>query len=121
MSNDVPFVERLGRVSEAELVDLYRNASCLALPSLHEGFGLPALEAMATGTPVVAARVGALPEITDGAAVLVDPLDVNDIADGIESCIQNRAQLVAAGRERAKDFSWAKAAAETMAAYRELL
>ena len=119
--SDAPFVERLGQVSEAELVELYRHASCLALPSLHEGFGLPALEAMAVGTPVVAGRAGALPEITGGAAVLVDPLDVKDIADGIESCIQNRAQLVAAGRDRAKDFSWEKAAAETMSAYRELL
>ena len=120
-SSNAAFVEQLGRVPDADLLDLYRHASCLALPSLHEGFGLPALEAMATGTPVVAARVGALPEITGGAAVLVDPLDVTGIAEGIESCIQNRAQLVAAGRERARDFSWEKAAAGTMAAYLELL
>jgi len=118
---DAPNVERVGRVSEAELVELYRHASCLALPSLHEGFGLPALEAMATGTPVVAARAGALPEITGGAAILVNPLDVNDIANGIEEAIANRGQLSAVGRERAKDFSWAKAAAETVSAYRELL
>ena len=118
---DAPNVERLGRVSEAELVELYRHASCLALPSLHEGFGFPALEAMAVGTPVVAGRVGALPEITGGAAVLVDPLNVNDIANGIEKAIANRDHLSALGRERAKDFSWTKAAAETMSAYRELL
>ena len=120
-SGDAPFVERLGRVPETELVSLYRHASCLALPSLHEGFGLPALEAMAAGTPVVAGRVGALPEITSGAAILVDPLNVDDIAHGIERCIQNRTRLVAAGAERAKDFRWEKAAAETMAAYRSLL
>ena len=119
--NDAPFVERLGRVSEAELVELYRHASCLALPSLHEGFGLPALEAMATGTPVVAARAGALPEITGGAAVLVDPRNVEDMAAGIEDCIRDRATLVTAGRERAREFTWERAAAETMSAYRELL
>lgn len=120
-SSNAPFVERLGRVSEKELVELYRNASCLALPSLHEGFGLPALEAMAVGTPVVAGRVGALPEITDRVAVLVDPLNVNDIANGIEKAIADRVRLSEAGRARAKDFSWTKAAAETMSAYRELL
>lgn len=119
--SDAPFAEQLGRVSEAELVDLYRNASCLALPSLHEGFGLPALEAMAVGTPVVAGNAGALPEITGGAAALVDPLNVDDIAAGIEDCIRNRATLVGAGRERAREFTWGKAAAETMAAYRDVL
>ena len=75
-----PFVKRLGRVGDAELKSLYANAECLALPSLHEGFGLPALEAMAAGTPVVAANTGALPEITGGAAILVDPLSPESIA-----------------------------------------
>lgn len=118
---DASVVERLGRVSDSDLRALYMHASCLALPSLHEGFGLPAVEAMAAGTPVVAARVGALPEITAGAAVLVDPFDVSDIADGIERCIRDRASLTAAGHARAKDFSWERAAAGTNAVYRELV
>lgn len=115
-----PHVQWLGRVSDIDLRALYAHASCLALPSLHEGFGLPAVEAMAVGTPVVAARAGALPEITAGAAVLVDPLDERDIADGIARCITDRASYSAAGRERAKHFSWERAAEGTNAVYREL-
>lgn len=117
---DGPGVRRLGRVSDSDLRDLYANASCLALPSLHEGFGLPAVEAMAAGTPVVASRTGALPEITAGAAVLVDPLSITGIADGIAECIADRASLSVAGRERAKQFTWERSAAGTMAVYREL-
>lgn len=113
-------VQRLGRVSDDDLRRLYMSASCLALPSLHEGFGLTALEAMASGTPVVAARVGALPEITAGAAVLVDPLNPDAIADGIIRCIEDGALLSAAGRARAKEFSWERTAAGTTAVYREL-
>lgn len=116
--NDIVSV---GRVSDSELHELYINASCVALPSLHEGFGLTALEAMAAGTPVVASNAGALPEITGGAAVLVDPLDVNSIADGIEQCLGEHEVLSAAGRTRANDFSWASAAAGTVAVYRELV
>ena len=119
-SADAPHVRWLGRVSDSDLRMLYANALCLALPSLHEGFGLPAVEAMATGTPVVASRTGALPEITAGAAVLVDPLNIADIADGIARCIAERASFAALGRERAKQFTWDRAAAGTMAVYREL-
>ena len=114
-------VHSVGRVGDDELHSLYANASCLALPSLHEGFGLPALEAMASGTPVVAGRAGALPEITGGAAVLVDPLSATEIADGISRAIGDRERLVAAGRERAKNFTWDKSAALTAAVYRELV
>jgi len=113
-------VKQLGRVSDADLRKLYRGASCVAVPSLHEGFGLTALEAMASGTPVVAANTGALPEITGGAAVLVDPLHPAAIADGIIRCIDERAQLSAAGLARAKEFTWERCAAETAAVYKEL-
>ena len=113
-------VTQLGRVSDSELRGLYRGATCVAVPSLHEGFGLTALEAMASGTPVVAADAGALPEITGGAAVLVDPLHPAAIADGIIRCIDERAELVSAGRARAKEFSWDRCAAETAAVYKEL-
>ncbi len=118
---DAACVHRLGRVSDADLRTLYANSSCLALPSLHEGFGLTALEAMAAGTPVVAANVGALPEVTGGAAVMVDPRDTGDIADGIARCISDRGQHVAAGLERASHFRWAAAASATVAVYRELI
>ena len=80
--------ELLGVVSDEQLVRLYANASCLALPSLYEGFGLTAVEAMAAGTPVVAARAGSLPEVTGDAAILVDPYDVQSIASGIEDAIR---------------------------------
>lgn len=114
------FVRKLGKVSDDELRRLYAGAACLAIPSLHEGFGLPALEAMAVGTPVVAADTAALPEVTGGAAVLVDPLDIEDIADGLERAITERDTLIAAGRRRAAQFTWANTAELTMNAYREL-
>ena len=114
------FVRRVGRVSEAQLRRLYADAACLALPSLHEGFGLPALEAMAAGTPVVAGRAGALPEVTGGAAVLVDPRDIIDIANGLERAIAAGSAQREAGRRRAALFTWEKTADATLAVYREL-
>jgi glycosyltransferase involved in cell wall biosynthesis len=113
-------VDQLGRVSDEQLAALYAHASCLAIPSLHEGFGLPAIEAMACGIPVVAGRSGALPEITGGAAVLVDPLSSASIADGIEQTIKDRDPLIARGRVRVTSFGWKRAAAETAAIYHEL-
>lgn len=115
------FVRKLGKVSDDELRRLYANAACLAIPSLHEGFGLPALEAMAAGTAVVASDTSALPEVVGDAGVLVDPLDVDDIADGLERAITDRDSLIEAGRRRAAEFTWTKTAALTMSAYRELL
>ena len=114
------FVRDVGRVSDIQLRRLYAEAACLAIPSLHEGFGLPALEAMAVGTPVVAGRAGALPEVTGGAAILVDPLDTIDIANGLEQAITTGGSLLEAGRRRAGLFTWEKTAAATLAVYREL-
>jgi glycosyltransferase involved in cell wall biosynthesis len=110
----------LGRVNDAVLRALYAHASCLALPSLHEGFGLPALEAMAAGCPVVAARAGALPEVCGNAAVLVDPLSVQSIASGIEVAIDDGESLRRRGRARASEHGWELAAASLAAVYREL-
>ncbi len=118
---DAPGVHKVGRVSDQQLLSLYASASCLALPSLHEGFGLPALEAMAVGTPVVAGNAGALPEITGAAAVLVDPESETAIADGISRAIDEKDRLVALGRSRAKEFTWERAAELTAAVYRELV
>ena len=109
-----------GRVSDAQLVDLYRHAECLALVSLHEGFGFPILEAMATGTPVVASNVAAIPEVAGGCAVLVDPLNIESIADGLQEAITRRGDLAAPGRALAARRSWAATAALTLAVYREL-
>jgi glycosyltransferase involved in cell wall biosynthesis len=115
------FVRQVGRVSDTQLRRLYADAACLAIPSLHEGFGLPALEAMAVGTPVVAGRAGALPEVTGGAAVLVDPRDTVDIANGLERAISAGSAEREARRRHAALFTWEKTAAATCAVYRELV
>ncbi len=112
-------VESLGFVDDAELARLYRGAACLAYPSLYEGFGLPVLEAMACGTPVVTSADSAPAELAGDAAVLVDPLDVESIAAGIREAIARRDELRAAGLERASDFTWDKAAKATADVYRE--
>lgn len=112
-------VRRLGRVSDEELARLYRGARCLAYPSLYEGFGIPIVEAMASGTPVVTARGGATEEVAGGAAVLVDPLDPAAIASGIEEASARRDQLARAGLRRARDFGWDEVARKTVDVYRE--
>jgi glycosyltransferase involved in cell wall biosynthesis len=117
---DDPAVTMLGPVSDHTLRSLYAHASCLAIPSLHEGFGLPAIEAMAAGTPVVASDRGALREVTGGAAVLVDPLDTDAIAAGILEAMESAARLSAAGREHARAFSWARSATLLAGVYGEL-
>ena len=106
-----------GRVSDEELAALYRGARCLVYPSLYEGFGLPVLEAMACGTPVVTSRGGATEEVAGDAAVLVDPLDVDAIAAGITEALARGEELRAKGLERAKAFSWDRVARETLAVY----
>jgi len=108
---------RAGRVSDEELAALYRGARCLVYPSLYEGFGLPVLEAMACGTPVVTSRGGATEEVAGDAAVLVDPLDVDAIAAGITGALARGEELRAKGLERAKAFSWDRVARETLAVY----
>jgi glycosyltransferase involved in cell wall biosynthesis len=111
----------VGKVDDETLLSLYQNAECLALVSVHEGFGLPALEAMAAGTPVVASFAGALPEIVGDAGVLVDPLSVEAIAAGINEARQKRPLLVQRGKERAARHTWAATAQSTVDVYRELL
>jgi glycosyltransferase involved in cell wall biosynthesis len=112
-------VRPLGRVSDEELARLYRGARCLAYPSLYEGFGIPIVEAMASGTPVVTSRGGATEEVAGGAGVLVDPLDPASIAAGIEEAVARREELVRAGLDRAREFSWAETARRTAEVYRE--
>jgi alpha-1,3-rhamnosyl/mannosyltransferase len=107
----------VGRVSDEELAALYRGARCVVYPSLYEGFGLPVLEAMACGTPVVTSRGGATEEVAGDAAVLVDPVDTAAIAAGIEDAFGRRDELRAKGLERAQAFSWDRVARDTWAVY----
>ena len=111
---------RVGFVDDERLAELYRGARCLVYPSLHEGFGIPVLEAMACGTAVVTSRGGALEETAGAAAVLVDPLDAESIAAGIGEAEQRREELRTAGLARAADFTWARAADKVEALWREL-
>jgi glycosyltransferase involved in cell wall biosynthesis len=99
-------VSWVGFASDDDLARLYRGALCVVYPSLYEGFGIPVLEAMACGAPVVTSRGGATEEVAGGAAVLVDPEDVASIAAGIEEAIARRDALRAAGLRRAGDYSW---------------
>jgi glycosyltransferase involved in cell wall biosynthesis len=107
-------------VSRKDLSALYSGALCLVYPSLYEGFGLPILEAMACGCPVVTANISSMPEVAAGAAILVNPRGVKDITRGIKKALANRKELIEKGFKRAKLFSWRKTAEETLQIYRKL-
>jgi glycosyltransferase involved in cell wall biosynthesis len=105
-----------GYVPKDELVRLYQSAACLVFPSRYEGFGLPVVEAMACGTPVVAAPEPALQEVAGDAAIFAD-----DLAEGVRRALADRERLSAAGLERAKAFSWRETARITADVYRRML
>jgi glycosyltransferase involved in cell wall biosynthesis len=117
-------VRFFGFVPERTLAALYRLASVFAFPSLYEGFGLPPLEAMACGTPVLTSRLSSLPEVVGDAALLVDPYDVDDIASGLARILEDaelRARLVVAGRQRAQHFSWERSVRAIHSGYMRVL
>jgi glycosyltransferase involved in cell wall biosynthesis len=111
-----------GYVSNERRAELYAGAAVLVLPSLDEGFGLPALEAMALGVPVVVSNAGALPEVVGDAGLLCDPSDVSGLVGALESVLANPAQAARmreAGIERARQFSWPESARSLIRAYAE--
>jgi glycosyltransferase involved in cell wall biosynthesis len=116
-------IVRLGWVDDQVRADLLAGATTFAYPSVYEGFGLPPLEAMAAGTPVVASRAGALPEVVGDAAVLVDPGDVDGLASALSAVLADGSQrhaLVAAGRRQVARYSWDRATDELAGLYRTL-
>ena len=111
------WVQRPGWFEQEELAGVYAMADALLLPSLFESCGLPVLEAMAAGTPVVTADRYGTKEIAEGAAVLVDPESVDSIAEGIRRVLDDpalRTHLIEAGRERSRAFHWSRCATETL-------
>ncbi len=116
--DDLRFV---GFVPDRELTALYRAATVFAYPSVREGFGLPVAEAMAQGAAVVTSRGTSTEEVAGGAAVLVDPHDVADIARGIGEALDRRAELAGLGRSRVSELTWEAAAARTVDVYREVV
>jgi glycosyltransferase involved in cell wall biosynthesis len=104
-----PYVHFVGPVPETQLPSLYRGAQALVFASLYEGFGLPLLEAMSCGTPVLTSNVTAMPEVAGDAALLVDPTSVEQIADAMTRIVRDsslRADLRKKGVARAAQFSW---------------
>jgi len=122
-----PAAERIsvtGYVTPEELAAWYAKAEIFAFPSLDEGFGMPVLEAMAAGTPVLTSNRSALPEVVGDAALLVNPESTEELAEGLRTLTQGealRATLSSRGFERARLFTWEKALAETWNVYREVL
>jgi glycosyltransferase involved in cell wall biosynthesis len=121
-ANSPEAVVCLGTVTDAQLLTLYRRAAALVYPSRYEGFGLPVLEAMACGTPVIASRAASIPEVLGAAGVLLDPDDEPGWADEIARVItdqSHRGRMRAAGLARASEFTWARTARLTLDVYRK--
>ena len=119
ISNEILLI---GYVPEEDLPGIYSMADAFVFPSLYEGFGIPPLEAMACETPVLVSDKGALPEITGGRCLQVDPFDVNEIAKGMYQLLTDdnlRNKSIINGKEWVKQFSWEKAAKETLGVYEQ--
>lgn len=118
---DTEGVNVLGHVKRKELVSLYSGAQALIYTSLYEGFGLPILEAMQVGCPVVTSNISSMPEVAGDAAVLVDPRVPGEIVAGIEKVISDRKKWVERGKKHVKQFSWEKTAKQTLEVYKREL
>lgn len=119
-----PYVHFTGYVEDADLPALYNGAALFTFPSLYEGFGLPVLEAMACGTPVITSNTSSLPEVAGDAALMVNPQDVNAIAIAMQRVLENPAlssQMRQKGLARAQQFTWERTARETIAVYEQVL
>jgi glycosyltransferase involved in cell wall biosynthesis len=119
-----PWVHELGHLDNAELPALYSAAEVSVFPSLWEGFGIPVIESMACGTPVITSNLSCLPEVAGGQAVLVDPYSVEEITDAMERTTQDsglRERLIAGGLARAREFSWRETAKQTLRAYERVV
>ncbi|MBI5555107.1 MAG: glycosyltransferase family 4 protein [Elusimicrobia bacterium] len=113
-----------GYIGEEELVYLYNGASIFTFPSLYEGFGLPILEAMACGTPVITSNVYSMPEVAGEAAILVNPESTDEISAAINRLLQDepfRKSLIEKGLRRVREFTWEKTAQSTLAVYKEVM
>lgn len=120
LENKVRF---LGRVSESELITLYSLADIFAFPSFFEGFGIPPLEAMACGAPVITSNTSSLPEVAGDATLLVDPHDIHAIAQAITQLMENEAlreDLRQKGYARAQHYTWSQAASKMLSVYQQL-
>ncbi len=118
------YVEYLGRISDEDMKKVYKDATAFVFPSLIEGFGLPGLEAMAVGLPVIAARASCLPEIYEEAALYFDPYDVNDLISKIKRILSDedlRKDLIRKGLIQVKKYSWSKMAKQTWEIYQNVL
>ena len=121
IADKITFLEQ---ITDTQLAQYYRAADILLFPSLYEGFGLPVLEAMACGTPVITSNTSSLPEVAGDAAILVDPENVEAIAEAMRRVLAGPAlaqELRAKGLERAKQFTWERCARETIAVYEKVL
>ncbi len=118
------YVHFIGFVDEADLPGLYSAATCLAFPSLYEGFGLPILEAMKCGTPVITSNISSLPEVAGDAALIINPYDQDELTDGLEKIIQDKAlreTLIKKGYSRVQQFTWETSAKQLISIYEGLL
>ena len=112
-----------GYIPDNELEWMYLNASLFVFPSLSEGFGLPILEAMSCGVPVITSNYGAMAEVAGNAALLVNPYNIDEIAEAMYKVLTDqklKEDLIKKGLERAKQFSWEKTAKETLEVYKEV-
>ena len=113
----------IGHIPDEHLVAIYNGATALVYPSLYEGFGLPIVEAMACGCPVICSNAASMPEVAGDAALLIDPLNCNELASAIETVVTDsaaRADLISKGHARVKHFSWQRTARETLAVFQKV-